>query len=304
MENNHIIIKSTDPNKTDNINFLRVEEFGNVALHAVQRTEPEAIEFLKNKGYKDIKYITDAETDSVVIVAGNGKDIVVSVRGKDSQKDDYTVGIRGYIVDTKTDSAIGGRVGFGYLDALNKNNKQLLAKISSAIQELDNQYEGKANINFASHSMGGAISSVMLAEIKARPDEYPFSKNIKTILTFASLPPGNDEFRKKYKEMCEKHQIECVEITNKNDLSFVTPPPHRYSVNRQIIINENGKVTIDPSLIEKIGIGSHSDAHNEKNILDRIRQLATEQGITGGKDMPDGNPVGNGSGNRANNIQR
>ncbi len=87
----HIIIKSGDKDIKDSINFSRVEEFGNIALHAVQKTEPEAVEFLKNKGYKDVKYITDTETDSVVIVAGNGKDIVVSVRGKDSPKDDDTV---------------------------------------------------------------------------------------------------------------------------------------------------------------------------------------------------------------------
>ncbi len=184
----------------------------------------------------------------------------------------------------------------------------ILPKISSAIQELDNQYEGKANVNFVSHSMGGALSSVMLAEIKADPDKYPFSKNIKTILTFVSLPPGDVEFERKYKEMCEKHQIECIDIVNRNDLSFLIPPQNS-GVNRQVILSKDGTVIIDPSLTDKIGrmmdLGSPFAAHNEGNILAEIRKRALGQGITGGKDIPLDSGIGSsGSGNRTNNLQK
>lgn len=256
------------------VDFVRMLSLGNVALDAVHQTEDVADKRLRDLGYTDIRYIDDRETDSIIVVAGNGKEVVVSIRGYDSPKDNDTSVTLGY-----EPSALSGEVSEGFLRTLYRSSPPLISQVHQAIEEVSQEYGGNLPVHFASHSMGGALATTIIAEMGANPERFPQFSHIRTNLTFDSLKPGDMEFKEAYEELCRKNGIESVGVIHQNSLAPLLPPLNS-EVGRTVILQSDGSTTVDANAMDdllRIWGSGHTESHYQAHILDRLRLEALRQ---------------------------
>lgn len=259
----------------EKLDYVRLLSLSNVALDAVHLPEAEATQRLHDLGYHEVRYIRDDITDTVAVVASDGKEMLVSIRGFDSPKDGATA-----IRFTDVPSALGGNVGTGFKETLYGSSPPVIDQIHNAMQEVNHATGGGQDIHITSHSMGGALSSVMLAEMIAKPEAYPLVSQVKSLVGFGSIAPGDSNFRDALADATHAHGIESVSVINRNDVYMLMPPQH-VSVGRQVIMQADGSTTVDADRWDRftrlLELGGHRDHHLQGFMHDEIRARALAQ---------------------------
>jgi hypothetical protein len=238
----------------NNVDFNRLDKVASVSLSATQKDEQSATQELTEAGYDQIKYIQDKATDTVAIVAADKNEIIVSIRGFDSPEDKKTA-----VSFSHTESAIGGEVSSGFLNTLHTketdNGISIYDTLADTIQDFSNNASHPLPVSVSSHSMGGALSSILVAELVGNQEKEPersFVQNIEAFVTFGSMAPGDDDFKDQYTRMCEEKNIECLAFVNESGLTPLIPPNE--TVGTQVYLR-NGEETpenviINPSILD------------------------------------------------------
>lgn len=256
------------------LDYVRVLSLANVALDAVHLAQPEATARLQALGYSEVRYIHDEATDTTAVVASNGKEVVASIRGYDSPKDSATAHALGM-----EPSALGGEVSTGFIKTLYSSSPPVINQLHQAIEEVSEASGGGLPVHVASYSMGGAVSSVMVAEMLAQPERFPQAAHLRTNLTFGTLAPGDSAFSEAFALASTMQGIESVTIVNENDLTPLLPPLNSH-VGTRVILQKDGSTTVGATSWDNFarlsGTG-HTEAHYQSVMLDRIRMEALMQ---------------------------
>ena len=184
----------------------------------------------------DRYFISDADTDTQVFIAGDNKKIIISFRGTEGTKiDDWATDAR-IFKETWTDNNPLGEVHKGFYRALESVWDEITAELN--LLRTNNQ-----SVWITGHSLGGALAVLAGATLSLQQPE----KSVNGIYTFGQPRIANASFTKNYNNKLKNITFRFV---NNNDVVTRVPPQiFGYShVGHLMYFDHRGKLYSDNKL--------------------------------------------------------